>query len=78
MLALVLLVPIALLALMMVMDRVEQPLRRDALGEQLAEFLETARPDEVETYVQRGFAAALDHYWARRHSTTGGHGPSPA
>jgi hypothetical protein len=78
MLVLVLAVPLALLALMLVMDRVEQPLRRDALGEQLAEFLESARPDEVETYVQRGFAPALDHYWSRRHATAGGHGPSTA
>ena len=73
MVLLVLAVPLALLALMLAMDRIEQPLRREALGEQLAEFLETARPDEVETYVQRGFAPALDHYWSRRHAPTGGH-----
>jgi hypothetical protein len=61
--------PPALLGLMLLMDRVEQPLRREALGEQLAEFLDSARPDEVETYVQRGFAPALDSYWRRRQPT---------
>jgi hypothetical protein len=60
--------PFGLLGLMLLMDRVERPLRRDALGEQLLEFLDSARPDEVETYVQQGFAPALDSYWRRRHS----------
>jgi hypothetical protein len=73
MVLLVLAVPLALLALMLAMDRIEQPLRREALGEQLAEFLETARPDEVETYVQRGFAPALDRYWSRRNAPAGEH-----
>ena len=71
-------VPLALLGLMLVMDRVEQPLRRHMLGEQLSEFLDSARPEEVETYVQRGFAPALDSYWRRRGGPGGGHGPSPA
>jgi hypothetical protein len=60
--------PIVLLALMMVMERVEQPLRRDAVGQQLVDFLETARPEEVETYVSEGFAPALERYWSRRRS----------
>lgn len=64
--ALLLTLPLGLLGLMLVMDRFEQPLRRDALGEQLADFLDSARPDEVETYVQEGFAPALDSYWRRR------------
>jgi hypothetical protein len=61
--------PFALLGLMLAMDRVERPLRQDALGEHLLEFLDSARPDEVETYVQLGFAPALDSYWRRRHPT---------
>jgi hypothetical protein len=80
-LLLVLAVPLALLGLMLVMDRVEQPLRRDMLEEQLSEFLDSARPEEVETYVQRGFAPALDSYWRRRQrggKAPRGHGPSPA
>jgi hypothetical protein len=65
--ALLLTLPLALLGLMLAMERVERPLRRDAMGEQLIEFLDTARPDEVETYVRLGFAPALDTYWRRRH-----------
>jgi hypothetical protein len=58
--------PIALMVLMLVMERVEQPLRSVSIGEQLAGFLESARPDEVETFVSEGFAPALDRYWRRR------------
>jgi hypothetical protein len=64
--------PFALLGLMLAMDRVERPLRQDALGEHLLEFLDSARPDEVETYVQEGFAPALDSYWRRRHPAGSG------
>jgi hypothetical protein len=60
--------PLALLGLMLLMDWVERPLRRDALGEQLLEFLDSARPDEVETYVQQGFGPAHEGYWRRRHA----------
>jgi hypothetical protein len=65
--ALLLTLPFGLLGLMLAMDRVERPLRQDALSEHLLEFLDSARPDEVETYVQQGFAPALDSYWRRRH-----------
>ena len=58
--------PLALLALMLLMERVERPLRDASTGEQLVDFLETARPDEVETFVSEGFAPALDRYWRRR------------
>jgi hypothetical protein len=65
-LALVVIFPIALMLLMLVMERVEQPLRSVSIGEQLAGFLDSARPDEVETFVSEGFAPALDRYWRRR------------
>ena len=58
--------PLALLALPLLMERVERPLRPDPAAEALVEFLETARPDEVETYVREGFGPALDRYWRRR------------
>ena len=58
--------PLLLLALMLCMERVERPLRVDSVSEQLTSFLETAHPDEVETYVSEGFSAALDRYWHRR------------
>jgi hypothetical protein len=61
-----LLLPVVLLLLMLAMERVERPLRSDAVGEQLATFLETARPEEVETFVSEGYAPALERYWRRR------------
>ena len=64
--ALGLLLPLALLGLMLAMERVERPLRVDAVGEQLEAFLDTARPDEVETFVSEGYAPALERYWRRR------------
>ncbi len=51
------------------MERVERPLRVDSVSDQLSSFLETARPDEVETYVSEGFAPALERYWRRRRLT---------
>ena len=61
--------PLALLALMLLMERVERPFRQQAVGEQLEAFLESARPDEVEAFVREGAATALDRYWRRRRLT---------
>ena len=61
-----LLAPFLLLGLMLCMERVERPLRVDSVSEQLQSFLDTARPDEVETYVSEGFAPARERYWRRR------------
>lgn len=58
--------PLVLLAVALGMERVERPLRDDAVGERLVEFFDSARPDEVETFVSQGFAPALDRYWRRR------------
>lgn len=60
------LLPLLLLALMLCMERVERSLRVDSVSEQLESFLDTARPDEVETYVREGFGPALERYWRRR------------
>ncbi len=65
-LAVALLLPVLLLVLMLMMERVERPLRLDSVSEQLESFLDSARPDEVETYVSEGFAPALERYWRRR------------
>ena len=65
-LAVALLLPVLLLVLMLMMERVERPLRVDSVSEQLETFLDTARPEEVETYVSEGFAPALERYWRRR------------
>ena len=61
-----LLLPLGLLGLMLMMEHVERPLRVDSVREQLERFLDSARPDEVETYVSAGFAPALERYWRRR------------
>lgn len=66
-LPLTLLLPVLLLLLMLGMEKVEEPLREEAaVGDQLEAFLDSARPDEVETFVSEGFAPALDRYWKRR------------
>ena len=64
-----LLMPLLLLLLMLAMERVEGPLRRESVGEQLEAFLDTARPDEVETFVTEGYAPALERYWRRQRLT---------
>jgi hypothetical protein len=51
-----LLLPVMLLGLMLLMERVERPLRVDSVSDQLESFLDSARPEEVETYVSEGFA----------------------
>jgi hypothetical protein len=61
-----LLLPVFLIVLMLAMERVERPLRRESVSEQLEAFLDTARPDEVETFVTEGYAPALERYWRRR------------
>ena len=66
MLLVALLLPVGLFALMLGMERVERSLHVESVSEQLENFLETARPDEVETYVSQGFGPALERYWRRR------------
>ena len=63
---LALLFPLLILAVLVLMERVEQPLRVDQLGLDLETFLDSARPEEVETFVSEGFGPALDRYWKRR------------
>lgn len=64
--ALTLLSPVLLLGLLLVMERVERPLRQPSVQEELTGFLDTARPDEVEAFIREGFGPALDRYWKRR------------
>lgn len=65
-LPLTLLLPVVLLGLMLAMERVERPLRIDSVTDELEQFLDAARPEEVETFVSEGFAPALERYWRRR------------
>lgn len=67
---LALLFPLLILVVLLGMERVEQPLRVDELGLDLESFLDSARPEEVETFVSEGFGPALDRYWKRRDPKT--------
>jgi hypothetical protein len=58
--------PFLLMLLMVFMERVELPLRNVEIEGQLETFLDTARAEEVETYVSEGFGPALERYWRRR------------
>lgn len=58
--------PAVLLVLMLAMERVEMPLRDEAIGDHLVHYLDEARPDEVENYVSEGLESALRRYWRRR------------
>jgi hypothetical protein len=62
--------PGVLLLLMLAMERVEAPLRVESVADQLVEFFDRARPDEVETFVSQGLGKALDRYWSRRSRRT--------
>ncbi|HVF19591.1 MAG TPA: hypothetical protein VNA14_05050 [Mycobacteriales bacterium] len=62
--------PIFLMLAMLLMERVERPLRVDEVGLQLEAFLANARPEELETFVSEGYAPALDRYWRRRRRPT--------
>lgn len=64
-----LLLPVLLLALMLMMERVERPLRTGSGIDELEAFLDSARPEEVETFVSQGYAPALERYWRRRRFT---------
>lgn len=58
--------PGVLMMLLLAMERVEAPLRIESVADQLVEFFDRARPDEVETFVSQGLGEALDRYWNRR------------
>jgi hypothetical protein len=61
-----LLFPLFLLGLLLAMERVERPLHAIDTNRELEGFLDSARPDEVDTFVSQGFAAALERYRRRR------------
>lgn len=58
--------PLALLAFMLFMERVEAPLRAVADEEQVEDFLDHARPAEVDTFVRFGMRRALEALRRRR------------
>ncbi|HVQ96899.1 MAG TPA: hypothetical protein VMU51_38145 [Mycobacteriales bacterium] len=63
---LVLLFPFVLLGFMVVMERVESPLRQVAVETQVETFLDEARPEELDTFVREGLPVALERFKGRR------------
>ena len=61
----VILFPPLLIAFLLVMERVEEPLRRPASPREVTEFLHTATPGEVDTLASSGIRRALSR-WRRR------------
>ena len=58
--------PFILLAFMILMERVEGPLRTVSMEDRVEEFLVEARPDEMDTFVRDGLPAALNERDQRR------------
>jgi hypothetical protein len=61
----VILFPPLLIAFLLVMERVEEPLRRPPSRPEVSEFLESASPEEVELLNTSGIRRALGR-WRRR------------
>ena len=64
----VILFPPLLIAFLLVMERVEEPLRRPTSSREVSEFLSTATPGEVDTLARSGIRRALTR-WRRRRRT---------
>jgi hypothetical protein len=64
----VILFPPLLIAFLLVMERVEEPLRRPASSREVTEFLSTATPGEVDTLARSGIRRALTRWRRRRRS----------
>jgi hypothetical protein len=61
----VILFPPLLIAFLLVMERVEEPLRRPASSREVSEFLNSATAAEVDTLTSSGIRRALGR-WRRR------------
>ena len=72
----VILFPPLLIAFLLVMERVEEPLRRPAGPREVSEFLHTATQGEVDTLAQSGIRRAIGR-WRRRRRTSGGTASPP-
>jgi hypothetical protein len=63
---LVLLIPLGVLAFALLMERLEHRLQTGSVSEQdVAEFLDHAKSDEVTTFVKEGWARALPRFRVR-------------
>jgi hypothetical protein len=62
----VILFPPLLIAFLLVMERVEEPLRRPPSSREVGEFLDTATPGEVDTLAHSGIRRAMFRWRKRR------------
>ena len=62
---LVLLFPVLLMAFMLIMERIEEPLTRVALEREVEDFLENASRDELNTLVVEGPESAMSRFRSR-------------
>jgi hypothetical protein len=62
---LVLLFPFLLLAFLLFMGRVEEPLSRAAVEREVEQFLDEANPAELDTFVREGTDSALRRFAER-------------
>jgi len=62
---LVLLFPVLLMAFMLIMERIEEPLTRVADERDVQQFLDQANPEELDTFVREGTDSALQRFRAR-------------
>jgi hypothetical protein len=62
---LVLLFPFVLLAFMLGMGRVEEPLSRIAVEREIEKFLDDANPEELDTFVREGVDSGLSRFRQR-------------
>ncbi|MDT0263381.1 hypothetical protein [Jatrophihabitans lederbergiae] len=71
---LVLLFPVLLMAFMLIMERIEEPLTRVAVQREVEEFLDHANPDELNTLVREGPESAMSRFRRRLRRRPGGSG----
>lgn len=62
---LVLLFPVLLMAFMLIMERIEEPLTRVADERDVQQFLDQANPEELDTFVREGTDSALQRFRSR-------------
>ena len=62
---LVLLFPLLLLAFMLIMEHIEEPLTRVADERDVVEFLDHANREELDTFVREGTDSALTRFRSR-------------
>lgn len=70
---LVLLIPLLLMVFALLMERVENRLRTTSTVSEgdVSEFLDEARPDEVNTFIREGWGRALSRFRRRRRVARG-------